>query len=62
MQMYLRYSALILKQVSENILFFAVGITFSVLVFQIFTRILLLKIKTVALFALHSQENIHSII
>ena len=39
MQMYLRYSALSQKLVSGNILFFAVGITFSVLMFQIFIRI-----------------------
>ena len=44
--MYLTGSILIQKQVSKNILFFEVGITFSMLMFQIFTRISLLKIKT----------------
>ena len=43
--MYLRRLASIQKQVSKNILFFAVGITFSVLMFQVFTRISLLKVK-----------------
>ena len=44
--MYLRRSTLIQKQVSKNTLFFAVGITFSELMFQIFIRISLLKIET----------------
>jgi hypothetical protein len=47
--MYLRCSALIQKQVSKNILFFAVDITFLMLVFQIFTFISLQKIKTLSL-------------
>jgi hypothetical protein len=42
--MCLRYSALIQKQVSENILFFAVGIINLVLMFQIYARILPLTI------------------
>jgi hypothetical protein len=45
MPMYLRCSNSIQKWVPVNILFFAVGITFSVLMFQFFTRILLLKLK-----------------
>ena len=44
--MYLRCLVLIQKQVFGNILFFAVGIAFLMLMFQIFTHILLLKIKT----------------
>ena len=43
--MYLRCSTLIQKRVSENILFFAVGTNFSVLMFQIFTDISLLIIN-----------------
>ena len=43
--MYLRCSALIQKQRSGNILFFVVGINFSVLMFQIFTAYSLLKLK-----------------
>ena len=44
--MYLRCSALTQKQVSENILSLVVDITFSVLMFQIFTDSpLLLKIE-----------------
>jgi hypothetical protein len=45
MPMYPRYSTLIQKQVSENILLFAVGITFLVLMFQIFTINSLLKLE-----------------
>ena len=45
MPIYLVCSALIQKQVSKNILFFTVGVTFLVLMFQIFKRILSLKIK-----------------
>ena len=45
MSVYLRCSTLIEKRVTGNILFFAVGINFSVLMFQIFTRISLLEIK-----------------
>ena len=41
--MYLRCSTLIQKQVFENILFFVIDITFSVLMFQIFAHISLLK-------------------
>jgi hypothetical protein len=44
--MCLRCSALIQKQVFQNILSFVVGITFLALMFQIFTRISLPKIKT----------------
>ena len=36
--MYLRYSALIQKQISKNILFSAISIPFSVLMFQVFTH------------------------
>jgi hypothetical protein len=43
--MYLRCLSLIQKQVSKNTLFFAVGIMFSVLMFQIFTHILPPKVK-----------------
>jgi hypothetical protein len=46
MPMYLRCSSLIQKQVSKNILFFAVDITFSVLMFQIFADFSRLKIKS----------------
>ena len=53
--MYLRSSTLIQKQVSQNILSFAIGIIFLVLMFQIFTRNLLLKIKAVSLHI--STEN-----
>ena len=45
MKMYLRCSALIQKQVSKNILFFAVDITFFIANVSDFTHILLLKIK-----------------
>jgi hypothetical protein len=55
MTMYLRSSTLIQKQVSQNILSFAIGITFLVLMFQIFTRNLLLKIKALSLHI--STEN-----
>jgi hypothetical protein len=48
MPIHLRYLTLIQKQVPRNILFFAFGITFSVLMFQIFTHILLLKPKTLS--------------
>jgi hypothetical protein len=53
--MYLRCSALIQKQVSENILFFAVAITFTVQLFQIFTHILLSKIKKLELSYLYER-------
>ena len=53
--MYLKCSALIQKQVFENILFFAVAITFSVLMFQIFTHILLSKIKKLELSYLYER-------
>ena len=43
--MHLGYSILIQKQISRINLFFAAVIPFSVLVFQIFTKISLLKIK-----------------
>jgi hypothetical protein len=44
--MYLRCPTLIQKQVSGNILFLAVDITFLELTFQVFTSIPLLKIKS----------------
>jgi hypothetical protein len=47
--MYLRLTPLIEKQVLGNILFLAVDITFSVLMFQISTGISLIKIKTLSL-------------
>ena len=43
--MHLKCSTLIQKQAFENILSFAVDMTFSVLLFQIFTGISVLKIK-----------------
>ena len=43
--MYLRYSGLIEKQVFKNILISSVGITISVLMFHIFIRNSLIKIK-----------------
>jgi hypothetical protein len=43
--MYQGCSTLIQKQVSGNILFFTAGIAFSMLMFQIFAGISLLKIK-----------------
>jgi hypothetical protein len=42
-------STSIQKQVSKIILFLAADIIFSILKFQIFTRILLLKLRTMAL-------------
>ena len=45
MTMYLRCPTLIQKQVSKNILFFAVDITFFIANVSDFTRILLIKIK-----------------
>ena len=47
--MYLKCSTLIQKQASRNILSIAVGITFLVLMFQISTDILLLKLKSLTL-------------
>jgi hypothetical protein len=44
--MYLRCPTLIQKQVSRNILLIAVDITFLALMFQIFTPIPLLKVKS----------------
>jgi hypothetical protein len=55
MPMYLRCPALIQKQVSGNILFFAVGITFSVLMFHIFIGIPLLTIKNIELSYLYKK-------
>ena len=55
--MCLRCFNFIQKQVSKNILFFAVSITFSVLMFQIFTPILLLKIKNFELGYLYKKLN-----
>ena len=43
--MNLRYPTIIQKQVSKNILFFAVGITFFIANVLDFTSILLIKIK-----------------
>ena len=45
MPIYLKNSTLIQKQVSENILFLLVCTTFLLLMFQILTSILLLKVK-----------------
>ena len=53
--MYLRCAALIQKQVSKNILFFAVGITFFIATASNFTRILLIKIKNFELSYLHEE-------
>jgi hypothetical protein len=55
MSMYPICSALIQKQVSKNILFFTVGIIFSELMFQIFTRISLLKSKNFQLSYLYKK-------
>ena len=46
--MYLRCPALIQKQVSENILFFAIDIMFFIANASDFTRILLVKLKTLS--------------
>ena len=48
--MYLSYSALAQKQVSKNILFFAIGITSLALMFQIFIQISPLKFKILSLY------------
>ena len=53
--MRLRCLTLIQKQVSKNILFFAASITFSVLMFQIFGRNLLLEIKSFDLSYLYEK-------
>ena len=50
MPVYLRCSALTQKRVPRNILSMTVDITFSVLMFQISTGILLLKIKALSLY------------
>jgi hypothetical protein len=55
--MYLRFPALIQKQVSKNILFFAVGITFFIANVSDFTRILLVKIKNFELSYLHKKSS-----
>ena len=57
MLIFLRCLSLIQKRVSGNILFFAVCITFSVLMLQIFTRTSLLKIKTFELSYLYKKVN-----
>jgi hypothetical protein len=55
MLIYLRCPPLIQKQVSKNILFFAVGITFFIANVSGFTRILLIKIKNFELSYLHEN-------
>jgi hypothetical protein len=50
MPVYLRCSALTQKRVPKNILSMTVDITFSVLMFQISTGTLLLKIKALSLY------------
>jgi hypothetical protein len=46
MSMYLKYSTLIQKQVPQNISLLTVSITFLMLMFQISTVSLMLKLKT----------------
>jgi hypothetical protein len=53
--MYLRCPTSIQKQVSKNILFFAVGITFFIANVSDFTRILLIKIINFELSYLHKK-------
>ena len=53
--MYLRCPTLIQKQVSKNILFFAVGIAFFIANVSDFTRILLVEIKNFELSYLHEK-------
>jgi hypothetical protein len=48
MPMYLRCATIIQKQVSRNILFFAVDITFFIANVSDFTSILLVKLKTLS--------------
>ena len=55
MVMYLRCPTLIQKQVSKNILFFAVGITFFIANVSDATRILLTKIKNFKPSYLHKK-------
>jgi type IV secretory pathway component VirB8 len=55
MSMYLRCPTLIQKQVSKNILFFAVGIAFFIANVSDFTLILLVKIKNFELSYLHEK-------
>jgi hypothetical protein len=55
MPMYLRCPTLIQKQVSKNILFFAVGITFFIANVSDFTSILLIKIKNFEHSYLHEK-------
>ena len=55
MPMYLRCSALIEKQVFKNILLFEANITILGLMFQIFTRILLVEDKNFELLYLHKK-------
>jgi hypothetical protein len=43
--MYMRFLILIPKCVFKNILFLEIGMTFPMLMFQIFKRVLLLKVK-----------------
>jgi hypothetical protein len=61
MPMYLRCPTLIQKQVSKNILFFAVGIPFFIANVSDFTRILLVKIKNFELSYLHKKLSYVSI-
>ena len=55
--MYLRCPTLIQKQVSRNVLFFAVGVTFSTANVSDFTLILLVKIKSFELLYLHKNSS-----
>ena len=53
--MYLRCPTLIQKQVTKNILFFAVGITFFIANVSDFTCILLVKVKNFELSYLYKK-------
>ena len=55
MPIYLRCPTLIQKQVSKNILFFAVSITFFIANVSDFTPILLIKIKNFEFSYLHEK-------
>ena len=59
--MYLRCSNLIQKQVSKNILFFAVSIMFFIANVSDFTHILLVKIKNFKSSYLHKKLSCASI-
>ena len=60
--MYLRCPTLMQKQVSKNMLFFAVGIMFFIANVSDFTRILLVKIKNFDLSYLHKKLSYTSIL